>query len=922
MKRLLINATQAEELRVAIVDGQRLYDLDIESPSLEQKKANIYQGKVTRVEPSLEAAFIDYGGDRHGFLPFKEIARSYFNPDGIKDGARPGIKDVIREGQALLVQVDKEERGNKGAALTTFISLAGRYLVLMPNNPRAGGVSRRIEGDDRQEIRQIMSSLEIPEGMGLIVRTAGVGRSQEELQWDLDYLLQLWEAISSAAKEISPPQLIYQESNVMIRALRDYLRPDIGEILVDHEPVYEQAREFMQTVMPQNVHRLKLYRDSTPLFNRFQIESQIESAFERVVQLPSGGAVVIDHTEALVSIDINSARATRGADIEETALHTNLEAADEIARQMRLRDVGGLVVIDFIDMASARNQREVENRLREALKMDRARVQLGRISRFGLLELSRQRLRPSLGEASQVVCPRCLGRGAIRNVQSLGLSVLRIVEEEAMKDRTARVVARLPVKVATFLLNEKREAVRAIEARHAVSIFLVPDEHLETPHFQVERQRGDELARTATSASTPSYQMLTQPEPAPVESTEPRRAATQEPAVKVVPRNAPSPQPALPDLQEMPELSELRLSPAAERRSRGILRQVMSLLGAAIAGHPRPEDEPAGRGEEVAPASAAPAAPAAAAAPQDETPRGALAPAARPRGAMPRSPASNRRPGPRSAAAAERAEGSELPRPPAAAPTGPEREAAGQERDEGEGERGAAANRRRGRRGGRRRRRQPGDEAASDGTMGEQAVASVDASTSPAEGQRRDSAGDLAADGPGGEAADTGDAGRRRNRRGRGRNRGGPRPEAAAERADHGGQPANGPTEAVPSSASPVPLAPQAEAPPVVSELVAQHPPEGSEHQRRAEATPSPPAASAPILNGGDVERQPARDDQRLQPPTRPESESPASWADQPAPARMEDTSEAGATAPNTNTERQQDHAQRLPQDAPATQDH
>lgn len=495
MKRMLINATQQEELRVALVDGQKLFDLDIETPSREQKKSNVYKGCITRIEPGLEAAFIDYGADRHGFLPFKEINRSYFDTHG-PDAGRPNVREAIREGQEIVIQVEKEERGNKGAALTTFVSLAGRYLVLMPNNPRAGGVSRRIEGDDRQEIREIMSALNIPEGMGLIVRTAGVGRSQEELQWDLDYLLNLWRAIETASAQKKAPFLVYQESNIIIRALRDYLRADIGEIIIDHPGVYRQAQEFVQQVMPHNLGKLKLYQDSTPLFTRFQIESQIETAYQREVSLPSGGSLVIDYTEALVSVDINSARSTKGSDIEETALTTNLEAADEIARQMRLRDLGGLIVIDFIDMGVPRNQREVENRLREALKVDRARVQVGRISRFGLLEMSRQRLRPSLDEASHVICPRCNGQGTIRNIESLGLSVLRLIQEEAMKDRTGRVVAQLPIKVATFLLNEKRDMIRAIEQRLHVGVLLIPNESLDTPHFKLSRLRVEELSES------------------------------------------------------------------------------------------------------------------------------------------------------------------------------------------------------------------------------------------------------------------------------------------------------------------------------------------------------------------------------------------------------------------------------------------
>ncbi|MEX0731137.1 MAG: ribonuclease E [Aquisalimonadaceae bacterium] len=528
MKRMLINATQPEELRVAMVDGQKLYDLDIETPAREQKKSNIYKGKITRVEPSLEAAFVQYGSERHGFLPFKEIARSYYS-DGGNGNARASIKDVIREGQEVVVQVDKEERGNKGAALTTYISLAGRYLVLMPNNPKAGGVSRRIEGEERDEIREALRQLETPEGAGLIVRTAGVGRNIEELQWDLNYLLQLWDMIQKAADERAAPFLIYQESNVIIRALRDYLRQDTGEILIDDPTVFRQAQDFVQQVMPHNMSKLKLYDDTVPLFTRYQIESQIESAFDRQVQLPSGGAIVIDHTEALISIDINSARATKGSDIEETALNTNLEAADEIARQLRIRDLGGLIVIDFIDMGPNRNQREVENRLRDAVKMDRARVQLGRISRFGLLEMSRQRLRTSLGESSQEVCARCNGQGTVRSVESLALSVLRIVEEEAMKEKTSKVMAQLPVDVATYLLNEKRAAVNMVEERHGVQVLLIPNRTLETPHYSVQRIRGDD-----SSAEDTSYRLVTQPPEAELPSSASERPRAEEPAVKAL----------------------------------------------------------------------------------------------------------------------------------------------------------------------------------------------------------------------------------------------------------------------------------------------------------------------------------------------------------------------------------------------------
>ncbi|GAB3385030.1 ribonuclease E [Lysobacter fragariae] len=497
---MLINATQAEELRVAIVDGQTLYDIDIEQPSKEQKKSNIYKGKITRLEPSLEAAFVEYGAERHGFLPLKEISRDYFQP-GV-DHNKAGLKELLKEGQEIVVQVDKEERGNKGAALTTFISLAGRYMVLMPNSPTAGGVSRRIEGEDRAELKKAMDALTIPDDMGVIIRTAGVGRDAEELQWDLDYLLQVWKAVAEAALTKPSPFLIYAESRLIIRALRDYMRPDIGEILVDTPEMYAEAREFVEQVMPHNQRKLKHYTDDTPLFNRFQIESQIENAYEREVRLPSGGALVIDQTEALTAIDVNSARATKGGDIEETAFHTNLEAAEEAARQLRLRDLGGLVVIDFIDMASTKHQREVENRLQNSLRHDRARVQLGRISRFGLMEMSRQRLRPSLGESSQIVCPRCEGHGRMRSVESLSLSILRLAEEHAMKENTGQVLVQAPTEIANFLLNEKRRALSEIEKRHDSPIVIVADEQLHTPHFEVTRIRENEMGE---ETSKPSY---------------------------------------------------------------------------------------------------------------------------------------------------------------------------------------------------------------------------------------------------------------------------------------------------------------------------------------------------------------------------------------------------------------------------------
>ena len=528
MKRMLINATQREELRVAIVDGQSLYDLDIETPSKEQKKANIYKGRITRVEPSLEACFVEYGAERHGFLPLKEISRDYFTP-GV-DHNRAGIRELLKEGQQLLVQVEKEERGNKGAALTTFISLAGRYLVLMPNNPRAGGVSRRIEGDDRANLKEVLDQLKMPDEMGLIIRTAGMGRDAEELQWDLDYLLQLWKAIEDAGATGSAPFLIYQESKLIIRALRDYLRNDIGEMLIDREDLHEDAREFMQQVMPQNLRKLKLYKDTVPLFSRFQIETQIENAFDRSVRLPSGGSIVIDQTEALTSVDINSSKATKGADIEETAFNTNCEAAVEIARQLRLRDAGGLIVIDFIDMDSPRHQREVEEKLKDALRLDRARVQVGRISRFGLLEMSRQRLRPSLGESSQTVCPRCEGHGRIRSVESLSLSVLRLVEEQAMKENTGQVLVQTPPDVANFLLNEKRKSVVEIEMRHDVPVIIVADDKLETPHFEIQRLRGAEVSEE----TKPSYERITAVVAAPPPQVAKPGSEPEKPAVSAI----------------------------------------------------------------------------------------------------------------------------------------------------------------------------------------------------------------------------------------------------------------------------------------------------------------------------------------------------------------------------------------------------
>jgi ribonuclease E len=496
---MLVNATQAEEIRVALVDNQRLYDLDIESRQREQKKANIYKGKITRVEPSLEAAFVDYGAERHGFLPLKEISREYFSRSDRDGDGRTRIKDLIKEGSEVIVQVDKEERGNKGAALTTFISLAGRYLVLMPNNPRAGGISRRIDGDDRADLKDALSQIDVPQGMGVIIRTAGVGRSAEELQRDLSRQVQLWDSIKSSAESVPAPHFLFEESDVIIRAIRDYLRPDIIDVYLDTRDSYEKALAYVQRIMPEYQNRIKFYQESLPLFNRYQIEGQIETAFEREVKLPSGGAIVIDITEALVSIDINSSRATKGGDIEETALATNLEAADEIARQLRLRDIGGLVVIDFIDMQAPRNQRDVVTRMRDALAIDRARVQIGTISRFGLLEMSRQRLRPSLEETTSKVCPRCHGQGTIRDTKSLSLSILRIIEEEAKKERSAEIRAVVPVPVGTFLLNEKRNAISQIEARHGSRVIILPNADMVTPHYQVTRLRDDEIDSTELS---------------------------------------------------------------------------------------------------------------------------------------------------------------------------------------------------------------------------------------------------------------------------------------------------------------------------------------------------------------------------------------------------------------------------------------
>ncbi|MDH5917525.1 ribonuclease E [Vibrio splendidus] len=586
MKRMLINATQKEELRVALVDGQRLFDLDIESPGHESKKANIYKGRITRIEPSLEAAFVDYGAERHGFLPLKEIAREYF-PEGYTYQGRPSIKEVLREGQEVIVQVEKEERGSKGAALTTFISLAGSYLVLMPNNPRAGGISRRIEGDERTQLKAALSTLELPQGMGLIVRTAGVGKSAEELEWDLNVLLNHWGAIKQASDSNAAPFLIHQESNVIVRAIRDYLRRDIGEILIDSNTIFERAQAHIQLIRPDFMNRVKKYDGEVPLFSHYQIESQIESAFQREVRLPSGGSIVIDPTEALTSIDINSARATKGSDIEETALNTNLEAADEIARQLRLRDLGGLVVIDFIDMTPVRHQREVESRLRDAVRLDRARVQIGRISRFGLLEMSRQRLSPSLAEASHHICPRCTGTGVVRDNESLALSVLRLIEEEALKDNTAQVLAVVPVPIASYLLNEKRRSVNHIEKNQEVKITVVPNSDMETPHFEVIRVReGEEFDLLSYLLPTKLEALKEAESKEPVEQAI-RPKKIEEPALKgfaAPAQSAPTPAPAPKAVEEK------KVEPAATQEP-SLIGRFFKAIGSFLFGSSTQEEK-------------------------------------------------------------------------------------------------------------------------------------------------------------------------------------------------------------------------------------------------------------------------------------------------------------------------------------------
>ncbi len=600
MKRMLINATQKEELRVALVDGQRLFDLDIESPGHESKKANIYKGRITRIEPSLEAAFVDYGAERHGFLPLKEIAREYF-PEGYTYQGRPSIKEVLKEGQEVIVQVEKEERGSKGAALTTFISLAGSYLVLMPNNPRAGGISRRIEGDERTQLKAALSTLELPQGMGLIVRTAGVGKSAEELEWDLNVLLNHWGAIKQASDSNAAPFLIHQESNVIVRAIRDYLRRDIGEILIDSNTIFERAQAHIQLIRPDFMNRVKKYDGEVPLFSHYQIESQIESAFQREVRLPSGGSIVIDPTEALTSIDINSARATKGGDIEETALNTNLEAADEIARQLRLRDLGGLVVIDFIDMTPVRHQREVESRLRDAVRLDRARVQIGRISRFGLLEMSRQRLSPSLAEASHHICPRCTGTGVVRDNESLALSVLRLIEEEALKDNTAQVLAVVPVPIASYLLNEKRRSVNHIEKNQEVKITVVPNSDMETPHFEVIRVREGEEFDLLSYLLPQKLDALKEAESKePAEQTI-RPKKLEEPALKgfaAPAQSAPTPTPA-----PAPKAVEEKKAEPVTTQEPGLIGRFFKAIGSFLFGSSTQEEKKEEKQEEEKPKS-------------------------------------------------------------------------------------------------------------------------------------------------------------------------------------------------------------------------------------------------------------------------------------------------------------------------------
>ncbi|MGE5493357.1 MAG: Rne/Rng family ribonuclease [Actinomycetota bacterium] len=809
MKRMLFNATQAEELRVAIVDGQKLIDLDIESAAKEQRKSNIYKGVITRIEPSLEAAFVDYGAERHGFLPFKEVSRSYFQP-GVEVG-KAKINEALKEGQELIVQVDKDERGNKGAALTTYVSLAGRYLVLMPNNPRGGGVSRRVDGDERAELRETLDQVEVPSGMSLIARTAAIGRSAEELQWDLNYLLQLWRAIDGVASEQKGPLLIYQEGSLVIRAIRDYFQPEIGEILIDTDDIYEQARAFMAQVMPSNVNRVKRYRDDVPLFSRFQIEHQIETAFARQVNLPSGGAIVIDHTEALVAVDVNSGRATKGSDIEETAFKTNLEAADELARQLRLRDLGGLIVIDFIDMESQRNQREVENRLRDALRFDRARVQMGKISRFGLMELSRQRLRPALAETSYIPCPRCTGTGHIRSTESAALHILRILEEEAMKENTAAVHTQVPVDVATFLLNEKRADVQAIELRHKVNILLIPNTHLETPAHTITRLRHDDLNHE--DLREPSYKMVDAPAEESAKSTS-AQAENGKPRQEAAIKNIAPAQPAPVVAEKTPEAA-----PTTSQEGTGILSKIFSWFRGAPAAAPAP----------------------APVAEPTRKPKEGQREGRRERGEGRRGGRNGGRRDEERGERAERGERGERQERGGRGERSGEKAAQQSQREEAAGQSGERQERRpRGERKERRERQQPAVEAPEQ-KLDNAAAAAVAAEAIQQAAAPVESTAEAASEEQGGN--------RRRGRRG-GRNRGERRPEAAAEAVAENAV-AEG--ETAPLVAAVAPAAPVEEAQTVVE------PVEASPAEVRFEATPvAVEVQAAPVVEPSPVEAAPA----------------------------------------------------------------
>ncbi len=816
MKKMLINATQPEEIRVALVDGQRLYDLDIENRHRGSTKANVYKAKITRVEPSLEAAFVDFGADRHGFLPLKEIAHQYYRSSAPEGDGKTRIKDVLKEGTEVIVQVDKEERGTKGAALTTYNSLAGRYMVLMPNNPKAGGISRRIEGDDRSELRDALAQLDIPDGMGVIIRTAGVGRSPEELQWDLDYLLQLWSSISTASDENKAPVLLYQESDVIIRTIRDYLRDDIDQVLIDDRGAWQQAHDFVSMVMPKYRQRIRHYEDAIPLFNRFQVEGQIETAFQREVRLPSGGSIVIDPTEALVSIDINSARATKGSDIEQTALQTNLEAADEVARQLRLRDMGGLVVIDFIDMSANKNQRAVENRIRDALEIDRARVQVGRISRFGLLEMSRQRLRPSLGEISAIVCPRCTGQGTIRDTKSLALAILRLLQEEAGKERTGEVRAVVPVDVAAFLLNEKRSAVNDIESSTGVRVLIIPNPHMETPHFEVIRLRDDEVEET----SALSYEVeIEAPDPVAIRDEESAAPSAPQPLVRGVTPTAPAPvasepepAPASPEIQPVADAAPVARS---EGTKPGVLSRVWSSLFAPA---PATAEQPASENAVVAEAPAE----------NTETANDGDKRQRRSRGGRNRSRNGRQeRPGSEVAAELESTQDS------TAATDKPAHLA-----DEESDERPKRNRRRRGRRGGQKR-----GSAEASGEDGMETAVEADAleATTDSDGPDTDDTSE-SQDSARHRPADKRNEGRRRRRRG-------PKPVEVAQEAPEAESPADGANPAEVVNSDPVATepdttlkedAPVSEAPAEVNEPVAV-----ADHESEAEPTESPEAVDA-----------------------------------------------------------------------------